>query len=304
MIDAAGAEPAEFDFLPADAAAVGRTAPLPLVQRVQLTPTVSALRWGAGPARVLLLHGVALNAHTWDATVLAWPEPSPGFLAVDLPGHGESPWRADADYSPVILAEEVRQAVAAAQQAGLLAARPVLVGHSLGGLVAFELIDTAAVPLAQLVLIDILPLPPEAARSVADFLNGPSSFDSREEIVQRALAFGLGGARDALERAVFHNTRLTADGRAVWKHHFGVLGGAGLHLPDSQQLWPIIEASTVPIDLVAGTSSFIDSTLLARFEAARPQARAVRLVGGHNLQEDNPKGLAEVLVRLTESAAL
>jgi pimeloyl-ACP methyl ester carboxylesterase len=295
-------EPAEFDFLPDDAAAVGRTAPLPPVQRVQLTPAVSALHWGVGPAQLLLLHGVALNAHTWDAAVLAWPESSPGFLALDLPGHGESPWRADADYSPVTLAEEVRQAVEAAQQAGLLVARPVLVGHSLGGLVAFEMIDTAAVPLAQLILIDILPLPPEAARSVADFLDGPSSFESREEIVQRALAFGLGGAKDALERAVFHNTGLTFDGRVAWKHHFGVLGGAGLHLSDAQRLWPIIEASRVPIDLVAGTLSFINPTLLAQFEAARPQARTVQLAGGHNLQEDNPKGLAEVLVQLTESA--
>jgi hypothetical protein len=108
-----------------------------------------------------------------------------------------------------------------------------------------------------------------------------------------------GGAPDALERAVFHNTRLTAEGRAVWKHHFGVLGGAGLHLPDSQRLWPIIEASPVPIELVAATASFIDAALWARFEAARPQARAVRLAGGHNLQEDNPLGLAEVLADLS-----
>lgn len=296
-------EPGEFDFLSADAAAVGRTAPLPPVQRVQLTPGVSALHWGDGPARVVLVHGVALNAHTWDATVLAWPEPSPGFLALDLPGHGDSPWRADADYAPAVLATDVVVALQAAQEAGLLVERPVMVGHSLGGLMAFELIDAAALPLALLVLVDILPLPVEAARTVAEFLNGPNSFDSREQIVERALAFGLGGARDALERAVFHNTRLTPDGRAVWKHHFGVLGGDGLHLPDSERLWPIIAASQVPIDLVAATLSFIDAGLLARFETVRPQARAVRLAGGHNLQEDNPNGLAEVLARLTESAA-
>jgi pimeloyl-ACP methyl ester carboxylesterase len=130
MTDAV-AEPGEFDFLPAEAAAVARTAPLPSVQRVQLTPAVSALHWGDGPAGVVLLHGVALNAHTWDATVLAWPQPWPGFVALDLPGHGESPWRADADYAPTVLAVEVAAAVQAAQQAGLVAERPVVVGLSL-----------------------------------------------------------------------------------------------------------------------------------------------------------------------------
>ncbi len=287
-------DPDEFSFLADDAAAVGRAAALPTVRRIDLTDQVSALSWGEGPAQVVLAHGVALNAHTWDATALAWPDPSVGFLALDLPGHGDSPWRPDADYSPATLAAPVADALAAARARGLLVARPSFVGHSLGGLIAVELLRGTP-EFDQLVLVDILPLRAEAAQSVAAFLDGPSSFDSRNEIVQRALAFGLGGNKDALERAVYLNTRLDADGRVVWKHHFGVLGGAGLRVPDAESAWPVIAAAPVPIALIAATMSILDAEAIERFETIRPQAPVLRLVGGHNLQEDAPVSLARAL---------
>ena len=37
--------------------------------------------------QVLLIHGWAQNAHTWDTVALALGRP---LLAVDLPGHGHS----------------------------------------------------------------------------------------------------------------------------------------------------------------------------------------------------------------------
>ena len=287
----------EFSFLAADAAVVGRSAPLPPVERVWLNAQVSALRWGEGAATIVLLHGVALNAHTWDATLLAWPQ-SASFLALDLPGHGDSPWRADGRYSPSVLAETPPAALAAAGERGWLEATPTIVGHSLGGLTAIEMIRTSAMALRRLVLVDILPLPAGAARTVAEFLNGPAWFASREAIVERALAFGLGGERAAVERGVFLNTRLDADGRVIWKHHFGQLGGSALHLPDPEQVWPIIQHSSVPIDLVAASQSFIDAALAERFARSRPGGRLRRVAGGHNLQEDNPIQLAATLAEL------
>jgi pimeloyl-ACP methyl ester carboxylesterase len=290
--------PGEFSFLADDAAAVGRSAPLPSVRRVALTDEVSALSWGQMPAKIVLAHGVALNAHTWDATVLAWPDPTVGFLALDLPGHGDSPWRADADYNPATLAGPVEEALVAARSQGLLVPGPAMVGHSLGGLIALELLRERVVSFSRLVLLDILPLPGHAARTVAAFLDGPSSFDSRDEIVQRALAFGLGGDPEALERAVYLNTRLDNDGRVVWKHHFGVLGGAGLRVPDDEAVWPVIAESSMPIDLIAATMSIIDADAVDRFSSLRPAARVLRLAGGHNLQEDAPVELARALADL------
>ena len=66
---------------------------------------MSALRWGTAAPQVVLVHGGAQNAHTWDTVALAlWPVP---VLAIDLPGHGHSDWRIDGDYGPRNHADDV-----------------------------------------------------------------------------------------------------------------------------------------------------------------------------------------------------
>ena len=87
--------------------------------------------WGDGAPRLALLHGGGLNAHTWDATALALGRP---LAAVDLPGHGDSAWRDDADYRAESLAPAVGEVLAA-----LAPASEAVVGQSLGGLTAIVL---------------------------------------------------------------------------------------------------------------------------------------------------------------------
>jgi pimeloyl-ACP methyl ester carboxylesterase len=309
-------EPGEFDFLASDAALVGATE-IPPVRRVEPTEGVSALAWGTGPAGVVLAHGAALNAHTWDSTLLAWSaalnhgdryfgspdalnrgdryfgSPDAGFLALDLPGHGDSGWREDGDYAPDRIAPAVADALTAALDTGLLAPDFALVGQSLGGLVGLELLRAGRAEFSRLVLVDVLPLKPEAATMVASFLDGPTSFGSREEIVERAKAFGLGGA--SVERGVFLNTRIVSDGRVVWKHHLGALGPQALQHLTTEHLWEVIETSETPIDLVAATLSLVDDAAWNRFTTLRPDATAVRLPGSHNLQETSPVELAATL---------
>ena len=72
--------------------------------------SISALVWGDTPPQLVLLHGGAQNAHTWDTMALALGRP---LLAVDLPGHGHSDWRPGRDYAPPVLAAEVARAVEA-----------------------------------------------------------------------------------------------------------------------------------------------------------------------------------------------
>ena len=133
----------EFRYLASDAARVGRQAPLPRVRRVEAPVSdgrsVSALSYGSPPPagdtdadtvapQYVFLHGMGLNAHGFDPVVLALDAPA---LALDLPGHGRSDWREDANYRPDLLAADVLTAL---EQ---LATEPfVLVGHSLGGLMA------------------------------------------------------------------------------------------------------------------------------------------------------------------------
>ena len=53
---------------------------------------LSALIWGDDPPEIVLLHGGAQNAHTWDTVALALDRP---LVAIDLPGHGHSDHRAE-----------------------------------------------------------------------------------------------------------------------------------------------------------------------------------------------------------------
>src|SRR4030081_1587242 len=79
-------------------------------RRVEVGPgyVLSALVWGDGPPELVLLHGGAQNAHTWDTVALALNRP---LVAIDLPGHGRSQWRSDGDYWPVGNAEAVATAM-------------------------------------------------------------------------------------------------------------------------------------------------------------------------------------------------
>ncbi|KAA9153287.1 alpha/beta hydrolase [Microbacterium lushaniae] len=305
----------EFSFLPDQAADNGIPGPLPPVQRLRLTlgdgRTLSALRYGQEPPRVTLLHGAGLNAHTWDTTVLAMGLPA---LALDLPGHGDSSWREDATYTAGTLAPDVVAALQAWTD------RPqLLVGQSLGGLTAPAV--AAAVPekIAQLVVVDITPgVDPDAGPTqIRSFFAGPTDWASRDELVDRALSFGLGGgARRTAERGVYLNSRVRPDGRVEWKHHFAHLaaaaanGGAdapaqgdGMAALLSTTGWDDLAAVRAPLTLVRGARGYVTPADAEEFSRRLPAARVVTVAGGHNLQEDAPLELGRLLRGLAEEAA-
>src|SRR5881392_2257855 len=126
----------EFAFLPDNAAEVG----LPWNDPPALRRTsvevgrgheISALVWGDSPPELVLIHGGAQNAHTWDTVALALNRP---LVAIDLPGHGHSGWREDGAYSPVDNADALAVAITelAPKAAGV-------VGMSLGGMTTIVL---------------------------------------------------------------------------------------------------------------------------------------------------------------------
>jgi pimeloyl-ACP methyl ester carboxylesterase len=83
-----------------------------------------------GPLLVLL-HGLGATSEVYAAVEPLLPDTWPGgWLVVDLPGHGRSAW--DAPYTFGRHAEAVLSVLPAGRQA-------VVVGHSMGGVVALEL---------------------------------------------------------------------------------------------------------------------------------------------------------------------
>ncbi|MCX6525177.1 MAG: alpha/beta hydrolase, partial [Actinobacteria bacterium] len=143
----------------------------------------SALKWGDGPPELVLLHGGAQNAHTWDTVALALRPCS--ILAIDLAGHGHSDWRTDGGYGPENNADD-----AAAMIDKFAPAATVLVGMSLGGLTANVLAATYPWLVGRLVIIDVTPgVTRNKAAEVHAFIEGPQHFASFTEIFDRTAEF-------------------------------------------------------------------------------------------------------------------
>lgn len=259
---------------------------------------ISYLQWGDGGPEFTFLHGAGLNAHTWDATVQALGRNA---VAVDLPGHGDSAWRDDADYSPATNARSLRPLI---EQVVDGPGPQVLVGQSLGGLTAAVIAAEDAASADALVIVDITPgLHESGAQSVRDFLQAPEPFRSRDEIVDRAIAFGIGTDRRALERGVWLNTREQPDGTVIFKHHLANLGDRVPLTFELSSVWASFEKLDIPVLLVRASHGFLDDALEREFLDRVPGSRSVRIEAGHNVQEFAPVQLAEAIRDFVDESA-
>lgn len=308
----------EFSFLAGQAAELGIDAVPPvrrLTHRLDDGRVVSALEYGDpvtgtfSSPQVTLLHGAGLNAHTWDTTALALGIPA---LAVDLPGHGDSSWRTDAAYSGGILAADIAPAIAT-WAAGTA---QVLVGQSLGGLTGAALAAAHPELVRELIVVDITPgIDPDGdAAQIAAFFAGPTDWASREELVERALSFGLGGSSEAATRGVTLNSRVRDDGRVEWKHHFAHLANAMAGDADAAASaqaqrtalrgalaasgWDDLAAVSAPITLVRGTRGFVTAADAQEYRRRLPAASLVDIPSGHNVQEEQPVELARLVAQV------
>ncbi|GGH47715.1 alpha/beta fold hydrolase [Microbacterium album] len=287
----------EFAYLPGQAERLGLEAPSARRLTLPLDDgrLLSAIRYGEGAPRVVLLHGAGLNAHTWDATAIALDD---GAIAIDLAGHGDSSWRDDADYAPGTLAPDVIRGLETWTTGPV-----VLAGHSLGGLTAAAVAAARADLVRAVVIVDITPdIDASPGLEHLRRFYEQADFPSRDAVVERAQAFGLGGSLEDTRRGVFLNTRVRQDGRVEWKHHFARIAQHAL-APAADQApggayarsWDDLAALRVPLTLVRAERGFVDAAATAELSRRVPHARVVPLDAPHNVQEVAPVELARLL---------
>lgn len=254
---------------------------------------VSALVWGEAPPELVLLHGGAQNAHTWDTVALALGRP---LLAVDLPGHGHSDHRDDGPFGPRQNAADVAVAIRA-----LAPDARMVVGMSLGGLTSIALGTHAPDLVPRLALVDVTPgVDRDKAAPIARFIAGPDTFESFDEILARTIEFNPTRSESSLRRGVLHNAIERDDGRWVWRYQRPrMLEGTDMDVPaDFATLWDDLGALDVPLMLVRGGSpgTVVDDEDVARLLAVQPDARVELVEGaGHSIQGDCPLELVGLL---------
>ncbi|GAB2630585.1 alpha/beta fold hydrolase [Nocardia goodfellowii] len=245
------------------------------------------LDWGGTRFPVLLLHGGRLTAHTWDFVCLGL-RGAARLVALDLRGHGDSDW--SGDYRIETMAADV---VAAAEYLGF--DRFVLVGMSLGGVVAAHVAGRWPDRVQRLALIDIAPgVDFESTRRMRAFITGLGPVRELDTVVRAAMRVNPRANRAAVTYRMSTLFRRAPHGDWVPK--------ADPRPPDFPAVLAAIDRlpaqlTRVPVLLVRGARS-----------RALPQAAAEQLIeripdgqlvvipdAGHNVQEDNPAALVTAL---------
>ncbi|MEO8692464.1 MAG: alpha/beta hydrolase [Acidimicrobiales bacterium] len=258
---------------------------------------VSAILWGDAPAEVVLLHGGAQNAHTWDTVALALPRP---VVAIDLPGHGRSEWRDDGDYAVATMADDVADAIRA-----IAPSATTVVGIGLGAPVGLLVADRLGPSVARLVLIDSASgvrataspqtaTSSQAAQRVAAF-TAHHRFATLDEMIERTLVYSPGRSSRAVRRGVHHNAQQQDDGSWSWRWDPRQRGERDYAFAATAAA---LTRFAGPILLVRGElSDIVTDELATAFATVHPDTELVTLIGaGHAVQGDRPVDLAQTLL--------
>jgi len=242
------------------------------------------LDWGtAGAKPLLLLHGGAQTAHSWDevAPDLARDH---HVLAVDQRGHGDSDWAPAGGYRR---ADFVADIDAFLRDRGQPAA--TLIGLSMGGLNAIAFAAAFPDRARGLVVVDVAPTVERAGGDAIRAQLAVRDFASFEEAVERACAFNPRRSVENVRERLGHSLRQAANERWVYKFDPSIGEGAAA---DLDALWADVRRIVCPTLLVRGTESPILSVETAeRFRRELPGSTVGEVPGaGHSVMGDNPAG--------------
>ena len=264
----------------------------PTVRRVQVEVgpdrRLSALVWGDGEPELVLLHGGAQNAHTWDTVAMALGRP---LVAIDLPGHGHSDGAAEGSAALASNAADIAVVIQELAPEAL-----GVVGMSLGGLTTLALVDGHPDLVRAVVLVDITPgVNQDKASAIVAFVDGPESFPDFDELLARTTEFNPTRSESSLRRGILHNALQRDDGSWVWRYRRFIDRQTPM---DNSSLWDGVGRIQVPLMLVRGMrpQSVVDDADEAELLRRLPGARVEHVEeAGHSVQGDDPLELARLL---------
>jgi pimeloyl-ACP methyl ester carboxylesterase len=244
----------------------------------------------AGRTPMLCLHGGAAHAHWFDFVAPAFTADY-HVISLDQRGHGDSAWAHPPDYSYESFAADLAEAV---DKLGLRDF--VLVGHSMGGMIALVYAATYPGRVARLVVIDsTLRMTEERVASLRTIgTRRGSSYATREEFLQRfrLRPSGTTATAEIVAHLAEHSARRLEDGG--WAHKFDRDVYARRQPLDGAKYWGRIG---IPALLIKGElSRRITPEIIADVKANCPQVELAEVSHSeHHVPLDNPGGFVRAV---------
>jgi len=239
---------------------------------------------GSAPHDLVLVHGGGAHARWWDhiAPLLAVGRK---VVAIDLSGHGDSGHR-DA-YLLDTWADELAAVIAAAG----LRDRPVVAGHSMGGMVTAILARRGTPELAGAIVIDS-PVEPDGTGSRPEpdspAFGNARRYPTREAVVERFRPIPAQEVLGYIAEHVAEESVREVDGGWTWKFDPAFVRIVG-DMPRT------LEGLTCPVVFIAGERGILSPKARAALDASTEVAVVEITDAGHAIMLDQPLALVAAL---------
>lgn len=256
------------------------------------------LDWGnTSKPKMLLLHGGAQTAHSWDFFALGIRDHF-HVIALDQRGHGDSDWSEEANYGPRFHVDDVDAFTDVIGYESF-----VLVGLSMGGRNSYAFAAAHPDKVERLVIVDVGPdVQREGTAYIREFLEDTEIFESFDWLVERVRKYNPRRPEAQIRGSLINNLKRMEDGRWTWKHdrRRGIRRDRGGEM--NEGAWDDLAAVQAPTLLVRGAESNVLSIATAnRMMEALKDGQLVEVSkAGHLVQGDNPVEFDKVVREFLE----
>ena len=259
------------------------------------------LQWGdPKKPKLLMLHGVAQQAHSWDFVSLALSDRY-CVIALDQRGHGDTQWPSDHDYSAEAQQRDLDAVIPALGLKGF-----ILVAHSMGGRNSYVFTSRHLDLVKALVIVDTGPGGVRTgSQRIRRFVTLPDELDSYEEFAERVKGY-TGRPTWMVHGSLQHSIKRLPNGKWTWKYD------KAIRSPDfkpqnwpPERLWAALEKIKCPTLVVRGANTDVlsEETFQRMLEVVPGAKGATIAKAGHLVAGDNPSGFLEALEPFLKSAA-
>ena len=239
-----------------------------------------------GAPTLILLHGIARHAHTFDHIA---PQLARKYdvLALDMRGHGDSEWSYDGAY---LVEDYVKDLEALVDQWRLR--KVTLLGNSTGGRVVQVYAGLHPDRIDRLVAEDV---GPERPQSIAEalgrrFEREKDGWANEDELVAQLVKQNPRTPEPLLRTYAHYGIKKRDDGRVIWKRDPNLVKGF-----IETELWASVSKITAPtLYVLGGASRIVPPETQEKLKQTLPNARIVVMPGlGHYPDEDDTPGFMQ-----------